>query len=130
MFNRTIGMLALLFIMMLTPPLVAAPAPLAPRRAAAPATLPALCVMRWAGTDYVTHFYAGGRYDARQGDLASAGPDSPLWRGTWRLEGRMLHVRERREEDPRQLYPWFEWSVELDARLREGGHVVLSERSP
>lgn len=92
----------------------AAPAP-APRRAPCRARIPTTCVLTWNGTDYDAAFVPGGAYHATRGACH--------WRGTWRLEGRRLVVRERLDGGSAAI----DWSVELGPRLREGPGVRLTD---
>lgn len=62
-----------------------APAPL-PRRPAARHALAGEWVLRWHTIDYAVTLTGAGGYEARSGGRR--------WYGSWRLEGRTLHVRE------------------------------------
>lgn len=105
--------LAGLLVLLWSLAVLAAPAPL-PRRTPPPAALPAACHMLWRGGVYAAEFRADGSYRAG------------AWAGWWRLEGRVLVVKESVDGAT-----YFEWRARLTADLRsgtlEGGGVIRLE---
>ena len=89
-----------------------APAPLPRRDRGGPPLLPPRCVMRWAGHSYQTEFRRDGSYQA----TAQSGA---VWRGSWRVEGLILVIRETTIRQPQQS-DWLEWRAVMRPGLREG----------
>lgn len=102
---------ALLVLVLLVTPLLAAPAPFTRQRGKQPqGPLPESCTMRWGGGVYQTRFFPGGAYQARIG--------STTYVGYWRLDGLTLYLCE--SSNPESPWSFSHYIIELSPCRRKG----------